>query len=327
MAHQSGIRVSSALESQFRSAPTDGIRVLQAQITGESVEPQAAQSQHGTLLDDFDSIPKLLNDTCPCYLLIRLDTSKWVFATFVPDGANVRSKMLYAATKATVTRTLGESHFIDTMFGTTRDDFTSAGYTRHRVHAESSAPLTEREQELERIRDDESKVAEAPTMDSRRSHARAVYPLHEDAERAVREFASGTANFVLLTIDSQRETVNAAFAGSVQSHDEMKQQVPPNVPCYALYRFDGQTRMFIYSCPSSSSVRERMVYSTFRHGFTECVRALGVEFDVRMEVDDVEELNAEALDAEISSRLVKHVAQPKFKRPVPPNRRPRTTPS
>ncbi|KAJ2139984.1 Twinfilin-1 [Coemansia sp. RSA 353] len=328
MAHQSGIRVSSALESQFRSVSTDGIRVLQAHISGESVEPGATQSQHSTLLDDFDSIPKLLNDTTPCYLLIRLDTDKWAFATYVPDGANVRSKMLYAATKATVTRTLGESHFIDTMFGTTQDDFSSAGYKRHRVHAESSAPLTEREQELERIRDDESKVAEAPTMDSRRSHARAVYPLHEDAKRAIREFASGTVNFVLLTIDSQKETVNVEYAGSVQLHYEMKQRVPQNVPSYALYWFDGSTRMFVYSCPSSSSVRERMVYSTFRHGFTECVRDLGVEFDIRMEVDDPEELSAEALESEVSSRLVKPVvAQPKFKRPVPPNRRPRTTPS
>ncbi|KAJ2131337.1 hypothetical protein IW136_005328, partial [Coemansia sp. RSA 678] len=149
-----------------------------------------------------------------------------------------------------------------------------------------------------------------------------------DAERAIREFASGSVNFVLLTIDSQKETVNVEYAGSVQSHDEVKQRVPQNVPSYALYWFDGSTRMFVYSCPSSSSVRERMVYSTFRHGFTECVRDLGVEFDIRMEVDDAEGLNAEALESEVSSRLVKPVvAQPKFKRPVPPNRRPRTTPS
>ncbi|KAJ2150165.1 Twinfilin-1 [Coemansia sp. RSA 637] len=312
MVHQSGIHVSLALESQFRSTSTDSICMLQAHISGESVEPGATQSQHNTLLDDFDSIPKLLNDTTPCYLLIQLAMDKWAFATYISDRANMWSKMLYAATKAMVTQTLGKSHFIDMMFGTMQDDFSSAGYKRHCVHAESSAPLTEQEQELEWIRNDESKVAEVLIMDLQCSHARAIYPLHEDTKRAIWEFASGTVNFVLLTIDSQKETVNVEYEGSVQLHYEMKQRVPQNVPSYALYWFDGSTHMFVYSCPSSSK----------------CVHDLGVEFDIHMEVDNPEELNAEALESEVSSRLVKPVvAQPKFKRPVPPNRRPRTTPS
>ncbi|KAJ2207634.1 Twinfilin-2, partial [Coemansia sp. RSA 518] len=270
MVHQSGICVSSALESQFCSTSTDSIHVLQAHISGENVGPGATQSQHNTLLDNFDSIPKLLNDTTPCYLLIQLAMDKWAFATYISDRANMWSKMLYAATKA----------------------------MRHCVHAESSAPLTEQEQELEWIRNDESKVAEVLTMDLQCSHARAIYPLHEDAKRAIWEFASGCVNFVLLTIDLQKETIVVGYEGSVQLHYEMKQRAPQNVPSYALYWFDGSTHMFVCLCPSSSSVWECMVYSTFQHGFTECVHDLGIEFDIRMEVDDPEELSAEALESE-----------------------------
>ncbi|KAJ1755469.1 hypothetical protein LPJ58_004204, partial [Coemansia sp. RSA 1591] len=58
-----------------------------------------------------------------------------------------------------------------------------------------------------------------------------------------------------------------------------------------------------------------------------CVHDLGVEFDIHMEVDNPEELNAEALESEVSSRLVKPVvAQPKFKHLISPNHQPHTTP-
>ncbi|KAJ2299953.1 Twinfilin-1 [Coemansia sp. RSA 2706] len=328
MAHQSGIRVSEALAAQFRDALSAPVRVLQARIVDEAVEPGATQPQQGALLDDLDAVPALLDDTSPCYLLVQLDTGKWLFATYVPDAAPVRAKMLYASTKATVTKSLGESYFVDDMFGTMRDEFSARGYQQHRQHVESGAPLTDREQEAAHIRDLESRAAEAPTMDSRRSHVKgAVYPLHADAEAALREFARGTINFALLAIDTASETVNIAHAGSLQSHDELARSIPGDAPRYALYWFDSATTVFIYSCPASTSVRERMIYSTFRHGFTVTARELNINMDIRLEFDDPREITAAALEAEISERTAAPpppAAQPKFKRPAPPNRRPRT---
>ncbi|KAJ2354366.1 Twinfilin-1 [Coemansia sp. RSA 2618] len=326
---QSGIRVSEALALAFRDALTSPVRILQAHIVGETVEVGAQQPIQGTLLDDFASVPSLLSDTEACYLLVRQDTDKWVFAAYVPDAASVRSKMLYAATKASVMRSLGESYFADTMFGITRDEFSASGYTQHCEHAEASAPLTERELELERIRDMEQRDG-AVTMDERRNHMTGVaYPLDAGAEKAVREFARGVVNFVVLEIDMGAECVICPFVGTLQTHDDLARNVPEATPCFVLYWFDSATPVFIYWCPAQSSVRKRMVYSTFRHGFIVTARGLGVELAVRLEVDDLQELAADKLKAEIASRTAAPaaVSQPKFKRPVPPNRRPRTTPT
>jgi twinfilin-like protein len=56
--------------------------------------------------------------------LVRLDSKSsageynWLFVAFVPDNAKVRDKMLYASTRATLTKELGDYRFVDSMWGT-----------------------------------------------------------------------------------------------------------------------------------------------------------------------------------------------------------------
>ena len=60
--------------------------------------------------------------------------------------------MLYASTKATLTKELGDSKFVDTMYGTTAAEMTFESYQKHLVHKTAQAPLTEREQELQTVK-------------------------------------------------------------------------------------------------------------------------------------------------------------------------------
>ncbi|KAJ2846159.1 Twinfilin-1 [Coemansia brasiliensis] len=333
MAHQSGIGVSDKLTARFRDAHSEPVRVVQAQIVGESVELTTTVPQQGGFIDDLAQVPAMLSSTEPSYLLVRLDSDKWLFATYVPDAAPVRSKMLYAATKATVAKALGDSYFAEDMFGTTPSDFSPEGYRLYKAHEDSSAPLTERELEMERIRDLESHAASAPSIDSRRSHvASAQYPLDPNAEAALRDFARGTINFVLLAIDAASEVVVASRAESLQSHAELAACIPKDLPSYVLYWFDSSTTLFIYSCPTASSVRNRMVYSTFRHGLIVTATQMGINVHIRLELDDPQEITPDWLEEEVRSRAqpepgaaaAASATKPKFKRPMPPNRRPRT---
>ncbi|KAJ2156116.1 proteasome component pup2 [Coemansia sp. RSA 552] len=307
MAHQSGIDVSEALAAAFHGALGDStVRVLQVTIVDEKLEAAGTLPVQGTLDEDLGQVPGLLGDSEPCYLLVRLDTpepgsAKWLLATYVPDKARVRDKMLYAATKATLSKSLGESYFVDDMFGTAQEDFTAAGYAAHRRHAESQAPLTERELELERIREMESAAADMPTMDSRRSHvAGPTYPLHQDAEEALCQFAQGQVNFVLLSIED--EVVRAVRSESLQAHDELVAAIPAEEPSYALYWFNSTASVFIYSCPATSGIRQRMVYSTFRHGFIVTAKTFGINTDVRLEFDSPADITTEALAEAIDAR-------------------------
>ena len=58
----------------------------------------------------------------PAYFLVRLDSSKsasdWLFLCYVPDVAPIRQKMIYAATRASLTKDLGDSYIKDSIYGT-----------------------------------------------------------------------------------------------------------------------------------------------------------------------------------------------------------------
>lgn len=56
--------------------------------------------------------------------------------------------MLYAATRTSVTKSLGSAHFTDSIFATTKDDITPEAYTKHKAHLAAPKPLSAREKEL-----------------------------------------------------------------------------------------------------------------------------------------------------------------------------------
>ncbi|KAJ2716916.1 Twinfilin-1 [Coemansia spiralis] len=343
MAHQSGIRVSDSLAERFHSALGDaGVRAIKVSIAGEELEASGGLEAQGTLAEDLERVPGLLDAAEPCYVLIRLDpgeedggaANRWLLAAYQPDAAPVRAKLLYASSKAALGKTLGRSYFVDDMFGTTPDEFSASGYAQHRRHGEAAAPLTRREEEMERIRELES-ADRPPTMDSRRAHlAEAPQVLSAEAEQALGRFAAGTVNFVLLTIDVAGEEVKLVREASLQAHGELAQAVPGDTPSYVLYWYDSATSVFIYSCPAASGIRERMMHSTFRRGFMANAEKLGINMDIRFEFDAPAEITAAALADGIAAKTAPATppaaaaaaTQQKFRRPAPPNRRPRTLP-
>ena len=135
--------------------------------------------------DDLTNIAPYITDNAAAYIILKrqgggtaADTARCVAVTYVPDKAPVRQKMLFASTRLTLVRELGETysnfsrisiwelrltkpgsgteHFTSTLFATTKEELTADGWTRHEAHGSLSAPLTEEEQNLEGIRDAEA---------------------------------------------------------------------------------------------------------------------------------------------------------------------------
>lgn len=77
-----------------------------------------------TVIDYKKYIGEYLETTTPAYLFVRLDEKastgehKWLFLCYVPDHAKVRDKMIYASTRATLTKELGDYRFVDNIYGT-----------------------------------------------------------------------------------------------------------------------------------------------------------------------------------------------------------------
>ena len=77
---------------------------------------------------------------------------EWIFIQYVPEHATVREKMLYASTKVSLSKDLGDSNFSEYIYATVPEDVTLNGYCQYVKHSAAEAPLTEREQELQNIK-------------------------------------------------------------------------------------------------------------------------------------------------------------------------------
>ncbi|KAF9930638.1 Twinfilin-1 [Mortierella alpina] len=174
------------------TAATSNVRAVKVSIINEALEDDGTFDINGTFEQDFGIVHENLAEKQPSYFLVRLgdgNSSEWIFLCYVPDVAPIRQKMIYAATRASLTRDLGDSHFKDSIYGTNKSDFTLEGYKRHRASLAAPKPLTERERQLAEIHANEKTMVENMKGGAyRKSHAPGMsFPLTDDALAALRK--------------------------------------------------------------------------------------------------------------------------------------------
>lgn len=121
--------------------------------------------------------------------------------TYVPDAAPVRQKMLFASTRLTLVRELGSEHFRETIFATTAEELTPAGFEKHDAHSALAAPLTEEERTLGDVKRAEQEAGGGTgTREIHLSKSLAM-PVAEDALAALKALGdegSGTGLVMLV---------------------------------------------------------------------------------------------------------------------------------
>ncbi|SAM02438.1 hypothetical protein [Absidia glauca] len=279
MSNQSGIKVTDELAKTFAEAVANGdVRILRVSIVNETMVCTATEKVEGSFDEDYNKVESHLEDKTPAYILVRTDerTSgmeyNWILLCYVPDDAKVRDKMLYASTKATLTKELGDSKFSDSIYGTKKSEFSHDGYKKHLAHKNADAPLTQRERELAEI-----KAAEAQTVSdyqgtsTRKTYAPGLaFPLTDPAIEALQALkqdkASRPHNFVSLSLN--KETIELDDASDVNVKD-LKNKINAGAPRFTFYVLEHQHQgeskeaiVFIYTCPPSSKIREKMLYSS-----------------------------------------------------------------
>ncbi|CAO3624433.1 unnamed protein product [Cunninghamella blakesleeana] len=278
MSHQSGIKVSEELSKTFTDAVSSGnVRIIRISIVNESLVNTGITNVQGTFEQDFNQVEKYLEDKTPAYILVRLDEKtsieyKWLFLCYVPDDAKVRDKMIYASTRASLTKELGDSKFTDSIYGTQKSEFSWDGYKKHLAHQKAEAPLTQREKEMAEIKEAEARaVTDYQGASTRKTYAPGVsFPLTSatiEALRVLNQSKDGRShNFVSLYLNNETIDLDEALQLEV---DELKNKINKNAPRFLFYSLEhehhGETTeaiVFIYTCPSTSKIRERMLYST-----------------------------------------------------------------
>ncbi|KAI9702541.1 MAG: Twinfilin-1 [Candelina mexicana] len=326
---QSGISASKELHQAFNDlVSSPGQRGLLAGIKNEQLIPlDVITSSSADFSSDLTSLNSLIKDNEAAYIILRRYADSpdgYVAVTYVPDTAPVRQKMLFAATRLTLVRELGLERFRETLFATTKAELTAEGWKKHDLHGETKAPLTEEEQSLQDIKDAE---ADASRGTSARSHhvstdSKLKLLIDDDALDALKGLKGGDHNLVQLKYNMPKETIELAGTSSAEA-GTLANAVSESEPRYSFFRYSYHSEgreespvIFIYTCPSGSKLKERMVYALGRAGIVALAGSrAGLEIARKLEASSPSEITASTIMEEFQPKQEQKSGFSRPKRP------------
>lgn len=124
-------------------------------------------------------------------------------------------------------------------------------------------------------------------------------------------------------IDIATESLELNFSDSDVSPANLSSRIPAIKPSYTFYRYPSTSSvLFIYTCPASSKIKERMVYASSSRSVQEIARLEGVEVVKRLEAGGPEEVTEERLREEVQPKTEEATGGSKgFARPKRPGRK------
>merc|ERR1739844_802757 len=236
MSTQTGIKANQELNDFFAKCKEDNsrskYRMIKVVISNEELSLDISKETSGDWKQDWDKmVLRSIETNEPCYLFYRLDDKdgeayRWVLISWSPDSASVRSKMLYASTKASLKKEFGGTHVYDDLYGNVKEDISLSGYEKHVKHEASSREdmMTREEKEREEVRKAESNVE--VSVDTKQNHMSGLaFPLTDASIEAIQNFKSSVTDYVQLSIDLSKEIINVNNQSTCTI-----QQLPDKVP-------------------------------------------------------------------------------------------------
>ncbi|KAI1001897.1 hypothetical protein K3495_g6306 [Podosphaera aphanis] len=306
---QSGITASQELLTAFKTLVTSpDRRGIICTITEEVVTVLAIlEPASSSFPNDLSLITPHIQPNVALFVILRRyelsSTAPFVCITYVPDSAPVRSKMLFASTRLSLVRELGVEKFRDLIFATTREELTPGGFTKHDEHVKLVAPLTDEEKSLGEVKRMEAE--EGRGMTERKSHVISGVRMaaSDEVMAALQQLAKseGEENLVQLRINAQSEVVELESYTATAINDVGK-TISNAAPRYSFYRYDHTHKgissspiLFIYTCPSGSKVKERMLYAAFSRSAQLLSEEVGIKIEKKIEESDPSEISEEGV--------------------------------
>jgi twinfilin-like protein len=137
MSAQSGISAAPDLIKEFQIS--SNVRAFLLAIRDDKVEIVKTVTKSGTWEQDFSLLKGQVDAKEASYILYLKD-EKYLFFQYIPDSASVKNKMIYASSKNTISKQLGESNFSEYIFCTTLQEISLDGYNQHLLHSQADHP-------------------------------------------------------------------------------------------------------------------------------------------------------------------------------------------
>ncbi|GJJ12117.1 hypothetical protein Clacol_006358 [Clathrus columnatus] len=232
----------------------------------------------------------ILEENNPAYILAKEDgSSQWLLITYVPDTAKVREKMLYASSRSALVKVLTSPSLLSV---SSKTELTPSAYSSHLSQQAAPALISFREKEMTDVQAAEraDTASGRTTSRTRTTHlggARIGLEWTEEAIQAVAAFQGANENNLLIfEIDVDSETLSLHYQGSC-TPDDVASQLPAESP------------VFIYSCPSSSPIKHKMLYSSASRVVQNKIKEMGVEVSRKLETSDPSEVRAQWMKDEL----------------------------
>ncbi|KAJ5405030.1 hypothetical protein N7465_006314 [Penicillium sp. CMV-2018d] len=320
---QSGITVSSELQDAFARFNSDSSTFcLPVTITAETLTPLAPISFQGSPSENafFSALPQLssvLQPKTPIYLLLRRPSTAstaLIALTYIPSNAPVRAKTLFASTRSTLSRELGTEKFASTVFATEEDEILGQDAWRERDGEGPNAisredMMGEKERELEAVRKAEAEARNGtPGRDigiggtfgpGTGSGMRVSMPVDEGAKSALRDLRDG--GLVQLTVDIPTEKIVLADSQSGVEANSVATHISSSSPRYSFYHYPGSdVVIFVYTCPTGSSIKERMLHASSRRNAITVAEQEGLKIEKKIEASGPDEITGDRLQEEVT---------------------------
>lgn len=331
MSHTTRIGVSKELEDIFVASRIESnYRCLQIKIVNEQlVLSNSYEINDKKWEDEYNKIvePLVVGDEC-CYILynISIDKNEWIFMSYIPDFANYKDKMIYAATRSNVKDAFGTNLIKTNIEGAKQCELNLLGYKHHLESEAAPPPLSRSEIEKAELKSLELNSHISVTTKSATLPGLS-FPLTEQALMGLDRFLSEENEYVHLMVNCENENIGLVSEGRINFIQMSESRDQAHYGYHLLHYqhdFNGErfnNTIFVYVMPGfKASIKERMLFTSCKAPFLDYVESTHkFSFDKKLEVDDICTINEEYLKNELHPpEITPKVA---FARPKPPGRR------
>jgi len=305
--HQTGITVDKELNDQFCAADAEGasFRWFQVKIN-EDYTKFIFEAQSSSFDDEkalFDDLQAKLEPKVPVYNCMRKG-EKWLLASYIPDLARIKDKMVFASSASSLKAGFGTDKFISQDYQLCEpDEMTVAEYTR----------ATSTDRDLVMSFEEKAKLQTAKEsvhlMGTNQTAVIAGVPIKfaNDTLDAVDNLKEAKCNTVELVLDGATEVLNIGPNTKDMTVDEIVAALPDNEPRYYLHNFShtdpsGEAcskLVYIYYCPMKAVPKLKMFYSTCKAHIQKCLEVKGFGKSTNIEISETSELSTAIVMGEL----------------------------
>jgi len=275
-----------------------------------------------------------------------------VALTYVPATAPVRAKMLFASTRSTLVRDLGLEKFGESVFVTDASEVLdpqawaarSGGPDAGSAAGRDEEMLSREERELQGVKRAEEEERHGTQgrdlmgAGGSGGGGRLAMKITDEARAALAKVAGRDDGSVAVQLGIELASETLTLLRCDESAVEpaaFLDAIPRDSPSYSFLRHPAKAEggahvvVFVYTCPTGSKVKERMVYASARASVLQAAKGEGVDVTRRLEQGDAGEVTEDRLreemglkgDEEGAAAASSGAARQGFARPKRPGRR------